>query len=193
MMMVLQRKNLMILLVVRPIESSWPKLKRGPVAKVTMTMKTPKTDTKAVTIPLAVIVHEVEELLVHVGEVTDGEVQPGTRSYPMRAVQPLPRKFHAKTRPRELARRSTSTSLGPFETLGARPRTTARDHGGKDKRITAPTPLSATVGSSSRGPAASRQTARSSVRSPSSSEQVASFANRQVSARSQRSRYVLFM
>lgn len=77
MMMVPQRKNLKILLVVRPIESSWPKLKRGPVAKVRITMRIPRTYTKADTIPLAVIVREVEESLVHVGEATDGEVQPG--------------------------------------------------------------------------------------------------------------------
>lgn len=192
MMMVPQRKNLKILLVVRPIESSWPKLKRGPVAKVTI-MRIRRTYTKAGTIPLAVIVREVEESLVHVGEATDGEVQPGTRSYPLRAVQSLARKVHSKTRLRELTQRSTSTPLGPFETLGARTRTPARGHGGKDKLITAPTPLSATVGSSSRGHAASRQSARSSVRSPPSSEQLPSSANRQVSARSQRSRYVLVM
>lgn len=183
MMMVLQRNFLTILLVVRPIESSWPKLKRGPVAKVMMAMKTPGTGTKAVTIPLAVIAREVEESLVHAGEATDGEAQPGTRPYPLRAVRPLLGEVHANTRPRELIQRFTSTSLGPFETLSTRTRTTARDHGGKDKRITAHTPLSATA----------RQAARSSVRSPPSSKKLPSSANRQVSALSQPSRYVLFM
>lgn len=82
--------------MVRPIESSWPKLKRGPVAKVRINMKILGTYTKAGTIPLAVIVREVEESLVHVGEATDGEAQPGMRSYPLRAVQSLAREVILK-------------------------------------------------------------------------------------------------
>lgn len=75
--------------MVKPIESSWPRLKRGPVPKVTTPIKTPLTSAMAATMPLEVIVREVEESLARVGEATDGEVQRGTRFYPLRATYPL--------------------------------------------------------------------------------------------------------
>ena len=142
---------------------------------------------------LEVIAHEVEESPARAGGATDGEVQPGILSSPLQAIHPLPRYYCTKRRLREFASRSMSTPSGPFETLGARTRTTTRDDGSRDKRVPAPNPLSTTAGSSSRGRAASRQTAHGSVASTPGREKLPTSANRQVSARSQRPRYAHFM
>ncbi|SLM40909.1 hypothetical protein LPUS_11764 [Lasallia pustulata] len=83
------------------------------------------------------------------------------------------------------ASRSMSTTTRPFETFGNRANTTARDHGGRDKRVKAFNPVSTTADSPSRGYAAWRQTALGTTVGILSREQSPTSTDRQMSTRSQ--------
>ena len=182
--------------MVKRIGPSWPRLRRWPV-KVATPIKTPRAGAVAVTVPLVLVVlvgHEVGELLAHAGEVIDDGMRLGMPHVPFSVSRfRCPESSYAKTHLREPANRSLSATLEPLGTQDAPNRTTGRDEGDREKRGKTLTPLSTRIASSSRGRAASKQTARGSVVSISSRGRPQISTSRQISTRSQRPRYVLII
>lgn len=154
-------------------------------------MKTPRAAIGVATRLLVVIVHVVEELLARADEATDGEAPRGIT--PPLHTSTGQETFRTKTHLRGSASRSMSTTTRPFETFGNRANTTARDHGGRDKRVKAFNPVSTTADSPSRGYAAWRQTALGTTVGILSREQSPTSTDRQMSTRSQQTRYVFSM
>ena len=162
--------------------------------KVATPIKTPRAGAVVVTVPLVLLVHEVGELLAHAGEVIDDGMRLGMPHVPISvSLFRCPEGSYAKTHLREPAHRSSTAILEPLATQDARNRTTGRDEGYREKRGKTLTPLSTTIGSSSRGRAASKQTARGSVVSISGRGRPQISTSRQISTRSQRPRYVLII